>query len=426
MTTRREPTRARTARATLLLLAVACSGLGCENLSSIANPEVPLWANHPGAFISVFARRELTAVARKVGEPYEHAKPTIDAAHQRVFVGSADHGLYALDAIDLDTLWRFETAGAVQSEPLYDPRQDAVYFGSNDGALYKLRAADGKLLWRFASNAEITRPPVLHDGKLFVVNANDTLIAIDPDSGKLVWYRNRQPAAGMEIAGYAGCSVSDDRIYTAFSDGVVMAYRTGDGAEAWGGFVDLAADAQQNRGGEELRYFDVDTTPVVAETAEGESVFVASYEGGVYSLDALGGAQQWVNDGVTGVTELILWEGPVKARKGRVAVAPRSAHRWRHRRRAVVRRAVGRHHALRPVLVSSARRRRDGRLPLRRRLRRCSRSLRSPRVHHHQRRHAVRPAHCSAQRLMGHPGSRHAAHGHGASGARPMARRSQS
>jgi outer membrane protein assembly factor BamB len=299
-------------------LATMASLTACDGLSSVANPEVPLWVNHPGNAMSINTVRNLTAQSRQVGEAYERGKPEIDPAHRRVFVGSSDHGLYALNAADLTTMWRFETAGAVQSAPLYDGSEDVVYFGSNDGAVYKLRAFDGKMLWRFSSNAEITRRAVLHEDTLFVVNANDTLVAINKSSGELRWYRHRQPAAGMEISGYAGCAVIDSpeggRVYTAFSDGAVMAYNISDGAEAWPGIVDLAADAEQSKGGEELRYLDVDTTPIVSKIGDTDVLFVASYEGGVYALDALSGGRLWANDAVTGATELTLFEMPSKPR----------------------------------------------------------------------------------------------------------------
>jgi len=303
-------------------------------LGSIASPEVPLWVNHPGSAMSVFARRQLGAPEKRDGEPYERSKPELDPAHRRVFIGSSDHGLYALNAVDLSTLWRFQTAGGVQSEPLYDGREDVVYFGSNDGALYKLRAADGKMLWRFASNAEITRRPVLHQGTLFVVNANDTLVAIEPKSGKLRWFRQRTPAFGMEISGYAGPAVVEDTVYTAFSDGVVMAYKTDDGREAWGAPINLTAEAEQAKAGDQLRYLDVDTTPVIAEVGDDRLVFVASYEGGVYALDARSGTQAWVNDAATGVTELTLWEGPVRQRRD--STEPKSASGGPERHRVLI------------------------------------------------------------------------------------------
>ncbi|MCA9618195.1 MAG: PQQ-binding-like beta-propeller repeat protein [Myxococcales bacterium] len=296
----------------LLGALAALSSVACDGLTSVANPEVPLWVNHPAGAMSIASRRQLSAPTRGVGESYERGKPSVDAAHLRVFVGSSDHGLYALNAGNLETLWRFETAGGVQSEPLYSLVDDSVYFGSNDGAIYKLRAADGRMLWRFASNAEVTRAPVLHRGTLFVVNANDTLIAIDPQTGKMRWYRHRPPAAGMEISGYAGPAVADGRVFAAYSDGIVMAYRLDNGAEAWPGPVDLAADAEEVAGGDELRYLDVDTTPVVGKVGDTDAIFVASYEGGVYALDARSGGRLWVNDGISGVTELLGWSAPAR------------------------------------------------------------------------------------------------------------------
>jgi outer membrane protein assembly factor BamB len=287
---------------TLVLCAplAACQGLGT------ANPELPLWANHAGEALSVRMKRQLTARTRVVDEPYERATPAIDPWHRRVFVGSSDHGLYAVRAIDGSTLWRFETAGIVASEPLYDPREDVVYFGSNDGALYKLRAADGKMLWRFYSAAEITRVPVLDGDVLYVTNANDTLIAIDPRTGKHRWHQKQPSAGGMEIAGYAGVAVYGDKVFTAFSDGRVMAFRKRDGAPMWEARLTTAVEQTRDA----LSYWDADATPVVAVIDGEPLVFAASYEGGVFALGADSGMQHWHNDGATGVTELVLWQGP--------------------------------------------------------------------------------------------------------------------
>lgn len=295
-------------RAGIAVALAALATSGCDNLRASATPDAPLWLHHPGSAIAITGRRDLTAETRKVGEQYERGKPEIDAVHRRVFVGSSDRGLYAIRASDLATLWRFETLGAVQCEPLYDPGEDVVYFGSNDGALYKVRAVDGHLLWRFSSNAEIARRPVLRDGIVYVMNANDTLIAIHASNGALKWHQHRTPAFGMEVAGYAGPALGKERIFTAFSDGVVMAYAIDDGSEQWPS-VDLAAAAEQSQGGD-VRYFDVDTTPVLDRTKSGDVVFVAGYSGGVFALDAEDGARVWSNDKATGVTELVMWRQP--------------------------------------------------------------------------------------------------------------------
>ncbi len=286
----------------------------CDQLGGAAKPEVPLWAHHPGTALSVDARRELSVKQLDAGEPYERSVPALDIAHRRLFIGSSDHGLYALSAATLTTAWRFETGGAVQGAPLYVAAEDAVYFGSNDGAVYKLRGVDGALQWRFGTNAEVLRKPVVSGKTLFATNANDTLVAIDKDSGKLRWFRQRTAAFGMEIAGYAGAAVHDGIVYTAFSDGAVMGYHVEDGSEAWPNLADLTGEAEQTSSSHELRYLDTDTTPVVAQVG-GESVlFVASYEGGVFGLDPKTGGQLWRNEKATGVTELTLWQGATRQR----------------------------------------------------------------------------------------------------------------
>lgn len=310
-------------RAALLLAAFGgLLALGCDASRSGAHPEMPVFIQRPNGALQVVYNRSLLAESRVAGEPYERGQAEIDVQNRRVFVGSSDRGLYALRAEDGTTLWRFETVGFVQCAPLYDPAEDVVYFGSNDGALYKVAAQTGKLLWRFMTNAEVARRPVLENGLLYAVNANDTVLALEPDSGKLRWHQHRTPAMGMEVAGYAGATVSRGKVFTGFSDGTVAAFDALTGAERWAP-VDLAAEAEATTG-EIPQYLDVDTTPVAESIAAGPVIFVGSYAGGVYALDAETGTQVWSNPGVAGVTELTLWRQPAHAaRDGGPAVPER-------------------------------------------------------------------------------------------------------
>jgi len=298
------------------LLALAALGLtstACDAVRGGANPEMPLWLRRPGFAMQVNYSRKLVAPSRRTGEPYERGQPEIDVTGRRVFIGSSDHGLYALRAENGSQIWRFESLGFVQCAPLYDAKEDVVYFGSNDGALYKVSAKDGSLLWRFMTNAEVSRRPVLANGLLYAVNANDTLLAIDPATGKLVWYQHRSPAAGMEVAGYAGPTAFHGKIYTGFSDGNVMAYDALTGVERWQP-VDLAAEAEQTLG-EVPQQLDVDTTPVPNVLPTGPVVYVANYAGGVFALDAESGVQVWSNIAAGGVSELTLWRERAHARR---------------------------------------------------------------------------------------------------------------
>jgi outer membrane protein assembly factor BamB len=302
----------------VLLLLCGASAAGCA-LGDLfggdrVNPEVPSWYNRPAHTMHVFVHRRLTAEGRANGEDWERGKPEIDPEHDRVFVGSSDHGLYALRAGDGSTIWRFETAGLVQSEPLYDPELDSVYFGSNDGALYCVRAATGQLVFRFDTGAEVARKPVRFEETIVFANASDYLFAADRRTGKPKWQVRRTPALGMEISGHAGPAIDPTTglVYMAYSDGTVTAYDVRDGSEKWTP-VDLSAEAEQMGGGEAPRYLDVDTTPIVDEHPNAHVVYVASYAGGVYALDAASGSRVWSNDRAIGVTDLMLFKEPAHA-----------------------------------------------------------------------------------------------------------------
>jgi len=305
----------------LLGVGLAVAAASCATTDAATNdrinPERPIWYGRPSGSMHVMVHRSVTATSRQVGEDYERGRPEIDARHNRVFVGSADRGLYALRASDGSTIWRYETVGIVQSEPYYDEELDTVFFGSHDGALYAVRAADGGLVFRFSSGAEVARKPIRHGETLIFANAADYLFAIDRRSGKPRWQAHRTSALGMEVAGYAGPAI-DHRtgiVYTAYSDGNVAAYDVRDGSERWSP-VDLAAEVEQSTGvGEAPRYLDVDTTPVLDTDERGTTkvVFVASYAGGVYALDAATGTRVWANDKAKGVTELVLFQEPAHA-----------------------------------------------------------------------------------------------------------------
>jgi outer membrane protein assembly factor BamB len=303
--------------------AALCGAVACESVGRGAGPEAPLSIHRPNGAISVVYSRELVAPTRRQGEPYERGRAAIDPHRRRLFVGSSDGGLYALRAEDGTTLWRFETLGPVQAEPLYDPLEDVVYFGSNDGALYKVAASDGHLMWRVATNAEVSRQPKLSGRSLYVVNANDTVLALNTADGSITWTQHRTPAAGMSIAGHAGLLLQGERLYAAFSDGAVVAYDTRTGNERWQP-VDLGADSERVLG-EPPKYLDVDTTPVPGVAQGVPVVYVASYEGGVYALDADTGVEIWAQHAARGASELLDWSEPAhRARDGQGDVPARN------------------------------------------------------------------------------------------------------
>jgi outer membrane protein assembly factor BamB len=97
-------------------------------------------------------------------------------------------------------------------------------------------------------------------------------------------------------------------VYAGFSDGTVTAFDRHTGLEVWQP-IDLSAEAEQ-RLGDIPKYLDVDTTPEPG-TIDGQPVvYVGSYEGGVFALDAETGSIVSSNPDVLGVVEVSIWREP--------------------------------------------------------------------------------------------------------------------
>ena len=289
-------------------LTVAATAVGCAKKEAVQNPKGPMWKERPSWALGLTFRRMLVAeqgTSAKTG--IEKSIPSIDPWHGRVFVGTTDHGMYALRAGDGSTIWRFQTASSVNSEALYDRDLDLVFFGSDDDGMYAVRARDGGLVWRYTTGAEVQKRPVIVDrpgGKRIILfcNAADSVFAADAETGTPLWKRIRTPALGLEVAGHSGVAVDGDRVYVGLSTGHVAAYDVETGKDKWED-ADLSAATGGSDEGEN-QTFDVDTTPIV----HGDRVFAASVPNGVYALDATGGKILWRRPEAEGVSWLTYWQ----------------------------------------------------------------------------------------------------------------------
>ena len=95
-----------------LLLGISTS---CDSFRQGANPEMPVWQRRPGMALSLVGQTPLTFEGRNFDSPVEKGRPALDTKNRRAFVGTSDHGLYAIRLDTAQIEWRFETIGAVQS-----------------------------------------------------------------------------------------------------------------------------------------------------------------------------------------------------------------------------------------------------------------------------------------------------------------------
>jgi outer membrane protein assembly factor BamB len=107
------------------------------------------------------------------------SSPALDEA--RIYVGSRDKHLHAVDRLSGKQVWKFRTGGRVESSPLvFD---DAVVFGSGDGRLYAVDKQDGHEIWRLDLGEALTVAPAFAAGRIVIGGGEGTLFVIREGGG---------------------------------------------------------------------------------------------------------------------------------------------------------------------------------------------------------------------------------------------------
>lgn len=260
-------------------------------------------------------------------KPVEGAVPVLSPKDDRVYVGTSSGHFWALSGGG-QRQYQYNAMGAIESEAGIDRKRGDIYVGTEDGVLHALRAQDGRLRWRHKVRGSLRQAPVMTARSVFVITDDDEISAIDRRSGKRSWTYHRDAPEGFTIAGHAGLALSENLLITGFSDGVVMAFDPQTGKIAWERDTSIEIDQTKEA---PQRFADVDTTPVV----EGETVYVASFSGGLFELSLKTGGVDWHRSDWTGITALVVTPAEVvmsSADMGVLCMDRESRSlRWRHK-----------------------------------------------------------------------------------------------
>lgn len=235
-------------------------------------------------------------------KPVEFATPAAierQGVGDRIVIGSHGGELAALEAASGKIAWRRDI-GPQSSTPLVDAAAGRIFVGTDEGLMLALDAFDGHEIWRYATKGAIEHAPLLlgADTKtgplLLFANDADRVYALDPTKGTVRWQYQRETPEEFAVRGHSGVAVANGRAFVGFADGNLVALDLATGDVVWA----------HSLAGAETKFIDVDATPVIA----GDLVIAASVAGGLYALDAASGSERW-REPLTGVSGLTL-DGP--------------------------------------------------------------------------------------------------------------------
>jgi len=111
----------------------------------------------------------------------------VTIAAGRLYVGTHDGKVVALDPADGRRLWEFATGDAVLAAPAVSG--GTVLSGSYDHFVYALGAADGRLIWKQDTHGAVVSTPALSGSRAVVGNRCYDLLALDLATGATAWKR---------------------------------------------------------------------------------------------------------------------------------------------------------------------------------------------------------------------------------------------
>jgi eukaryotic-like serine/threonine-protein kinase len=259
-------------------------------------------------------------------------------ADERLHVLSRDGWLYTL-SLDGQLLWRFRTGGEQRFaavggyglDPALGPVPDPwdlyqssplvhggkVYFGSSDGHVRALDAATGREVWSYAAGDPVHSSPTYADGKIFIGTWGTKLLALDALTGVKVWeFQGKADRKQSILLGMASAPSSDgETVYVGARDGFLYALDVRTGALKWkyaaGGSWILstaAIDSERlyfgtsdtglfvtldKRDGRVLSQADTRVWTYASSPLVGDTVFTATMTGWLYAFDKRTGRQLW-------------------------------------------------------------------------------------------------------------------------------------
>jgi eukaryotic-like serine/threonine-protein kinase len=178
-------------------------------------------------------------------------------ADGRVYFDSFDGNFYALEAGSGKLLWKFATGGERRfsgrhlhgAEPAGEVMPDPfdfflsspalaggrVYFGSGDGNVYALDAASGTLRWKFHTGNVVHASPAIQGATLYVGSWDSYFYALDVDSGALRWrFKTGEDAAiSNQVGIQSSAVVADGTVYFGCRDSNLYALDAASGSLRW-------------------------------------------------------------------------------------------------------------------------------------------------------------------------------------------------
>ena len=110
-----------------------------------------------------------------------------------------------------------------------------VYFGSGDGNVYAVDTQSGLLQWKFPTKDVVHASPAVVNNTVYIGSWDSSLYAIDAESGQLKWSfeAGQDPVMHNQVGFQSSPAIADGMVYVGCRDGHVYALDANNGRKKW-------------------------------------------------------------------------------------------------------------------------------------------------------------------------------------------------
>jgi len=227
------------------------------------------------------------------GDYFSRLKPIV--AYDKVYSASREGDVIAFDRQTGKELWQMDLSDVHNKRSFWDSRVSAllaggpvaglnkVFIGSENGKIYALDSQTGEFFWETKIKGEVINAPAVESGMVVVNSASGVIKALNADTGEEIW-KIEQDVPALTLRGISTPVIASGGVLVGTSKGGVSVYLLDSGQQGW------SSEIGEATGSTELeRVVDVDSAPVVF----GDKVYAISSRGNLAAIDLQSGRILW-------------------------------------------------------------------------------------------------------------------------------------
>lgn len=230
-----------------------------------------------------------STVGDGIGNFYSQLKPVVE--EDRIYAAARDGDVTAFDRTSGKELWSVDLADLPINADKRSARLSGglvarygkLFLGSENGVVYALNEENGEVLWQTSVPGEVVASPAVEDGRVVVLTTSGRLVALDTDEGKLQWsLSEEQPPLTLRSTGAP--IITNGAVIYGRADGKVGIALLSNGQPV------RQSKVADPRGATELdRMVDVDASPLIA----GDELYAIAYNGQLMARKLMSGDEVW-------------------------------------------------------------------------------------------------------------------------------------